>query len=69
MADAAPELCLGCVYYPPNLPREAYSESDWQELQAKCCSFDCTPGDPECQGLRKTECSLVDLSRIGLKDE
>lgn len=55
------ELCYGCVYYPPNLPPRAYSPEDWELLQARQCSFEYTPGDSECQSMRKTSCSLVDL--------
>jgi len=54
-------LCSGCVYWPPNLPRNAYAEADWQELQAMACSYDCTPGGEACLAARKTSCSLVDL--------
>lgn len=57
------EVCIGCVYYPPNLPRQAYSVGDWEWLQARQCSFDSTPGDAECRALRKTSCSLVDLGK------
>lgn len=58
------ELCFGCVYYPPNLPRQAYAREDWEILQARQCSFECVPGNNECQALRKTSCSLVDLGGI-----
>jgi hypothetical protein len=27
--DESNELCFGCVYYPPNLPRHAYEQADW----------------------------------------
>ncbi len=56
------ELCLGCVYYPPNLPKDRYPVEDWLELQEKSCSFDYQPGDPDCLLNRKTSCSVVDLS-------
>lgn len=55
------ELCLGCVYYPPNLPRPAYVEEDWAILQARRCSFEYVADDADCQATRKTSCSLVDL--------
>lgn len=58
------ELCVGCVYYPPNLPRSAYAEEDYRELQAKSCSFDHQPGDEGCRVSRKTSCSLVDLRHL-----
>ena len=54
--------CLGCVYYPPNLPPHAYAEADYRMLQTKSCSFDYLPGDDDCLQSRKTSCSLVDLS-------
>lgn len=55
------EYCFGCVYFPPNLPRLAYAPEDWETLQARLCSFDCTPQDVECHATRKTSCSMVDL--------
>ncbi|MBU2803070.1 hypothetical protein HFV02_12590 [Acidithiobacillus caldus] len=59
---AKDSLCISCVYFPPNLPEDKYPPEDWLELQSKQCSFDLTPGSDECQGTRKTSCSLVDLS-------
>ena len=59
------EYCLGCVYYPPNLPENAYSERDYSMLQQKSCSFDHQPGDTNCEGTRKTSCSLIDLENLG----
>jgi hypothetical protein len=59
-----PELCAGCVYYPPNLPRQAYVEDDWAMLQSLHCSFTHVPGSDDCAGSRKTSCSLVDMARI-----
>ena len=56
------EHCLGCVYYPPNLPPHAYPAADYQMLQAKQCSFDFKPEDKDCAQTRKTSCSLVDLA-------
>jgi hypothetical protein len=56
------EHCFGCVYYPPNLPQHAYSESDWSMLQARACSFEHTPGTDDCLSSRKTSCSLIDLA-------
>ncbi len=56
------ELCFGCVYFPPNLPRQSYAAEDWDMLQARTCSFENQPGDAGCQATRKTSCSLVDLS-------
>ena len=58
------EHCLGCVYYPPNLPASAYAEEDYRMLQAKTCSFDHHPGDEGCRTTRKTSCSLVDLEHL-----
>ena len=58
---ASDDLCLGCVYHPPNLPRAAYPEADWQALQDKTCSYDFEPGDTGCEAFRKTECAIVDL--------
>lgn len=60
----ANEHCAGCVYYPPNLPPHAYAEEDYRMLQEKLCSFDFVPGDPGCNGTRKTSCSLVDLEQL-----
>ncbi|HEY9200100.1 MAG TPA: hypothetical protein VIQ81_00770 [Gammaproteobacteria bacterium] len=56
--------CLGCVYYPPNLPASAYSETDYNELQQKSCSFDYQPYDQDCQQARRTSCSIVDLQQM-----
>lgn len=61
-ADEPHELCIGCVYFPPNLPRHAYAPEDWQMLQARSCSFDHRPGGDDCLGTRKTSCSIVDLT-------
>lgn len=60
--DERNELCFGCVYYPPNLPRHAYDQADWDMLQARSCSFDHAPGDTHCLSSRKTSCALVDLA-------
>ena len=57
------ELCVGCVYYPPNLPENAYPAEDWAMLRDKACSYDFIPGDPNCEQTRKIACSIVDLSR------
>lgn len=62
--DPDSEHCLGCVYYPPNLPSSAYSEADYRMLQAKTCPFDHRPGDEGCRATRKTSCSLVDLKHL-----
>ena len=59
------EHCLGCVFYPPNLPQSAYTPADWQELQAMDCSLEHTPGSAGCLASRKTSCSLLDLGRPG----
>ncbi|WP_081616715.1 hypothetical protein [Thiobacillus thioparus] len=56
------DLCVGCVFYPPNLPAQAYSKADWTMLQARSCAFEYVPGTPDCQVTRKTSCSLVDLA-------
>ena len=53
--------CKCCVYFPPNLPEQAYSAQDYQMLLNKACSFDATPGDAECEAMRKGACSLVSL--------
>lgn len=58
------ELCFGCVYFPPNLPRQRYAADDWDMLQQRSCSFEHRPGDAGCQASRKTSCSLVDLSTL-----
>lgn len=63
-ADLTEQLCLGCVYYPQNLPSYAYSQEDWLMLQEKRCSFDHLPGDEQCAQTRKTSCSLVDLKTL-----
>ena len=55
------ELCFGCVYFPPNLPRESYAAEDLDMLQQRTCSFENQPGDAGCQASRKSSCSLVDL--------
>ena len=55
------DSCLGCVYFPPNLPRQAYSSEDYAMLSAKRCSFDFSPGDEHCRNTRKTSCPLLDL--------
>ena len=55
------DLCFGCVYFPPNLPSNAYAPEDWEMLQARQCSFEHQPGDADCLAARKTSCSLVDL--------
>ena len=57
--------CLGCVYYPPNLPSSAYSADDYAMLQSKTCSYDHSPGDSGCQLTRKTSCAIVDLDQPG----
>ncbi len=62
--DPVAEYCAGCVYYPPNLPRHAYAEADWDMLQARACSFEHVPGSPDCLACRKTSCSLVDLDHL-----
>jgi len=54
--------CFGCVYFPPNLPQNAYSEADWAMLQARSCSFEHMPATDDCRASRKTHCSLVDLA-------
>ncbi len=61
-SDSPAELCAGCVYFPPNLPRHAYAQADWDMLQARDCSFAHQPGGDECLATRKTSCRLVDLS-------
>lgn len=56
------ELCFGCVYFPPNLPRQKYADEDWAMLQERACSFEHLPGDEGCKTSRNTSCSLVDLN-------
>lgn len=63
----ADELCGGCVYWPPNLPRHAYAEDDWAMLQARPCAFEHVPGSTDCLANRKTSCSLVDLRAMGAR--
>ena len=63
------DCCSGCVYFPPNLPRQAYSTEDFAMLQEKNCAFDFTPGDDHCSETRKTSCSLVDLQNMGTKND
>jgi len=58
------ELCGGCIYYPPNLPREYYSPADWQALQAMECVHECLPASECCGAMRKTHCDLVDLREV-----
>lgn len=53
------EFCAGCVYFPPNLPRGAYSAEDWALLQSRACSFEHRPETPDCLAMRKTSCGLV----------
>ncbi len=53
------DLCPGCVYYPPNLPAHAYAADDYAMLQSKTCCFDHSPGDTDCQAMRKTSCAIV----------
>ena len=60
--DTPGELCFGCVYFPPNLPRHAYAQEDWEMLQARDCSFEYQPGGGGCLAARKTSCSIVDLN-------
>lgn len=63
----AHEDCLGCVYFPPNLPANAYPEEEFRLLQQKSCSFDFLPRDSDCAQTRKTSCSLVDLEHLNRK--
>ena len=58
------ELCMGCVYYPPNLPEHAYPSDDYAMLQLKNCSFDHEPGEQYCLDTRKTSCSIVDMQKL-----
>lgn len=64
VTDSAEEHCQACVFYPPNLPADAYSTEDYGMLQAKHCSFDHQPGDRDCEQTRKTSCSLIDLEQV-----
>ena len=56
--------CAGCVYFPPNLPLNAYPAEDYRMLQTKDCSFDFIPMDDNRNATRKTRCSLVDLEHL-----
>ena len=58
------EHCESRVYYPPNLPVNAYSAVDYRMLREKHCSFDHQPGSKDCRTTRKTSCSLVDLEQL-----
>lgn len=60
MSDA-PDLCPGCVYWPPNLPRGAYAPEDWRILQRLPCAFELDPGGDACRETRKTSCAVVRL--------
>jgi len=55
------EQCSGCVYYPPNLPKDQYSEEDWELVRNKNCSYDASPGDSMCNSMRRNSCRLVSL--------
>jgi len=63
------ELCVSCVFHPPNLPAHAYPEEDYRMLQEMNCSFDFQPGDENCHATRKTSCSLVALENLKQPDE
>lgn len=63
-ADQTDELCVGCVYFPPNLPSNAYDHDDWLMLQERSCSYDYHPSDADCLQTRKTSCSIVDLGDL-----
>jgi hypothetical protein len=58
------EYCLGCVFYPPNLPESAYSAEDYALLQQKTCAYDFMPADGHCMLTRKTSCSVVDMASL-----
>jgi len=58
------EHCTTCVFYPPNLPADAYPADDYAMLRQKSCSFDFLPADPDCIQTRKTSCSLLDLEHL-----
>lgn len=53
------ELCCGCVFFPPNLPSNAYAPDDWAMLQELDCSFAHVPGGADCLTSRKTSCAIV----------
>ena len=61
--QTASRLCAACVFYPPNLPADAYAAEDYAMLIRKSCSFDLRPADEDCRQTRKTSCSLLDLER------
>ncbi len=52
------ELCGGCVFFPPSLPRQAYSDEDWEMLQARQCAFEHLPDSADCRLTRKTSCAV-----------
>ncbi len=64
ISDDTHEYCAGCVYYPPNLPESAYTKEDYKMLQLKSCSYDHHPEDENCQIMRKTSCSVIDLENL-----
>ncbi|OOZ39320.1 hypothetical protein BOW53_12250 [Solemya pervernicosa gill symbiont] len=64
MTDAQEQWCFGCVFYPQNLPRFAYGDEDWVELQQMACAYECVPGEVDCLSFRKTSCSVVDLQPV-----
>ena len=61
--DTRSEHCTGCVFYPPNLPAQAYPAEDYAMLMRKRCSFDFHPADEGCRQTRKTSCALLDLEK------
>lgn len=64
ITQTANENCIGCVYFPPNLPPRAYPVEDYRMLQEKSCCFDYLPGDTGCSETRKSSCSLIDLQHL-----
>lgn len=58
------DLCVGCVFFPQNLIQKFYSQEDWEMLQARDCALEHSPGTAECEGNRKTSCSIVKLAPV-----
>jgi hypothetical protein len=58
------KLCGSCVFFPPNLPEQAYSEEEYRMLMSKACSFDATSGDENCNAMRRGCCGLVSLDKL-----
>jgi len=55
------KLCKGCVYFIENLPRDAYSEEEWELMKEHRCTVGAEPGDELCSVFRKSSCSIINL--------